>query len=270
MSPKEREGIPVTEFETFLSEALPFFGLSPVALRRRNIRRRITQRMESLGIHEFPVYLDLFRRSPQERDALLPLLTVTISRFFRNRRTFEVLARDVLSPLAARSHPARAWSAGCASGEEPYTLRILWEELPEPKPPLFLLGTDVDEACLRRAREGAYSESSLREVPRRIVNVYFHKEGERYRLREDVVRSAELRRHDLLHNIFPGTFDLVLCRNAAFTYFDPARRIATAQGLASALPPGGVLVIGRTENLPPEAAAWFSLDRSAEKIYRRL
>jgi len=259
----------VTEFETFLAEALPFFGLSPIALRRRNIRRRVTRRMESLGIHEFRAYLDLLHRSPSERELLLPLLTVTISRFFRNRRVCEALTHHVLPLFSMKENPVRAWSAGCASGEEPYTLRILWEELPGPKPPLFILATDVDEACLGRAREGVYAESSLREVPRRITNAYFRKEEGRYRLREDVVRSVEFRSHDLLHDAFPGEFDLVLCRNAAFTYFDPTRRIATAEGLASALAPGGVLVIGRTEKLPPEAAAWFSLACGPEKIYRR-
>ena len=260
----------MTDFETFLAEALPFFGLSPPALRRRNIRRRVMKRMESQGIHDFRAYLSLLRRDLSEREALRPLLTVTISRFFRDRRVFETLSRQVLPPLAAKGQPVRAWSAGCASGEEAFTLRILWEELPGPKPSLFLLATDVDESCLARAREGRYPESSLREVPRSTAERYFRREGEGYRLPEVVVRSVEFRKHDLLRNFPPGNFDLVLCRNTAFTYFDVPRRAAVTEAIASVLSPGGILVIGRTENPPPQAAVWFIPAFPRDNIHRRV
>jgi chemotaxis protein methyltransferase CheR len=224
--------------------------------------------MESHGVHDIRAYLVLLRRDPSEREALRSLLTVTISRFFRNRRVFETLSRHVLSCLAAKGKPVRAWSAGCASGEEPFTLRILWEELLGPNP-LSLLATDVDGACLLRAREGLYPESSLREVPRSIVEGYFRKEEGRFRLREGVVRSVEFRNLDLLRNFPPGEFDLVLCRNAAFTYFTAPRRVTVAEGFASVLVPGGFLVIGRTEKLPREAAAWFPCAFPRDNIYHR-
>ncbi len=260
----------MTDFETFLSEALPPLGLAPAALIRRNIRRRVMRRMETQGVHDFHAYLSLLRRNPAEWDALRPLLTVTISRFFRNRRVFETLARHVLSPLAAKGKPARAWSAGCASGEEAYTLRILWEGLPGENPVLTILATDIDDACLQRAGEGLYPESSLREVPRPIVEKYFRKEEGRFRLREDIIRSVEFRNHDLQRNPPPGAFDLVLCRNAAFTYFAIPRRIAVTGEIAKAVSPDGFLVIGRTEKLPREAAAWFGPAFPKENIFRFL
>jgi chemotaxis protein methyltransferase CheR len=226
--------------------------------------------MGSLGIHDFSPYLTLLRRNPEELEVLRSLLTVTISRFFRNRKAFETLARLVLSPLASKGNPARAWSAGCASGEEAFTLRILWAMLPGPPPPLSILATDVDVECLLRAKEGLYSESSLREVPGPIAEEFFRKEGGKYRLRGDVVRSVTFQRHDLLFEPPPGVFDLILCRNAAFTYFASPSRIAVAGTIASALPPGGCLVLGRTENLPPGASAWFAHACPTGKIYRRL
>jgi chemotaxis protein methyltransferase CheR len=224
--------------------------------------------MESMGIHDFRSYLSLLRRNPAECDALRSLLTVTISRFFRNRRVFETLARHVLSPLAAKGKPARAWSAGCASGEEAYTLRILWEGLPGETPVLTILATDIDDACLQRAGEGLYPESSLREVPRPIVGKYFRKEEGRFRLREDIIRSVEFRNLDLQENSPPGAFDLILCRNAAFTYFAIPRRIAVTKEIAKAVSPDGFLVIGRTEKLPREAAAWFAPAYLQDNIYR--
>jgi chemotaxis protein methyltransferase CheR len=260
----------VTDFETFLAEALPFFGLFPPALRRRNIRRRVMKRMESQGFHDFRAYLSLLRRDPAEREALRPLLAVTISRFFRNRRVFETLSCQILPFLAAKGRQVRAWSAGCASGEESFTLRILWEELPGVKPPLFLLATDVDESCFARAREGRYPESSLREVPRLTAERYFRREEGGYRLREIVVRSVEFRKHDLRRSFPPGNFDLVLCRNTAFTYFDVPHRAVVTEKFASALYPGGILVIGSTEKLPPQASEWFTPAFPRDNIHRRL
>jgi len=257
------------DFDTFLGDLPPSLGLSPPALRRRNIRRRITRRMESLGVHDFRAYLSLLRASRSEREAISALLTVTISRFYRNRRVFESVAGEILSPLATRGKPVAAWSAGCASGEEAFTLRILWEELPGGMPDLSILATDIDEDCLRRAGDGLFPESSLREVPGEISEKYFRKEGMRYRLREDVVRSVAFRRHDLLRQAPPGKFELVLCRNAAFTYFAIPHRVTIAAAIASSVPPGGWLVLGRTEKLPPEALDRFLLHRPGMSIYCR-
>ena len=258
----------MTDFETFLDEALPPLGLAPAALLRRNIRRRVVRRMESRGVHDFRSYLSLLRGEPGEWEFLRSLLTVTISRFFRNRRVFETVASHVLAPLAAKGNPVCAWSAGCASGEEAFTLRILWEEIPGRKPDLSIVATDIDEECLKRAGEGLYPASSIREVPGEIAERYFRGEGGRYRLREAVVRSVTFLRHDLLCELPPGDFDLVLCRNAAFTYFAVPRRIAITCAIAAAVPPGGFLVLGRTEKLPPEAAVWFSRICPPYNIFR--
>ncbi|NNG46361.1 MAG: chemotaxis protein CheR, partial [Deltaproteobacteria bacterium] len=102
-----------------------------------------------------------------------------------------------------------------------------------------------------------------------VADRYFRGEGGRYRLREDVVRSVTFRRHDLLRESPPGEFDLVLCRNTAFTYFAVPRRIALASAIAAAVPPGGCLVLGRTEKLPREAADWFFRTCPPYNIFRR-
>lgn len=213
--------------------------------------------MEQLGFHEFGVYLRHLRATPEEREFLRPLLTVTISRFYRNRRAFEALAERVLPLLASRAGTVRAWSAGCASGEEPYTLRIVWEELRPAGARLCVAATDIDDASLSRARAGLYDASSLREVPPEVAARRFRPEGERFRISEEIRRGVRFLRHDLQRDDPPGMFDLVLCRNAAFTYFDRPARPRAAERIASALSPGGVLMIGRTETLPPGSERWF-------------
>ena len=256
------------EFDAFLSEVLPPIGLSPSAYRRRNIRRRIVRRMESAGIHDFPHYRDLVRRDPAEEEILRSLLIVTISRFFRNGSVFQALSREVLPRMAAKGTPAAIWSAGCAAGEETYSLRIAWEELPGKKPRLRLLATDIDPVSLERAAAGSYPESSLREVPGTVRKKYFEREGESYRVREEVKRSVSFRKMDLLRDGSPGRFGLILCRNAAFTYFGPDQQVSVAAMLGKSLEEGGYLVLGRTESLPKEAANLFEPAFSAERIYR--
>lgn len=214
--------------------------------------------MEQLGFHEFGLYLRHLRATPEERELLRPLLTVTISRFYRNRRAFEALAEQVLPLLAFRTETVRAWSAGCASGEEPYTLRIVWEERRPAGARLLVAATDIDDASLSRACVGLYEASSLREVPPAVAARHFRREGDRFRISEEIRGGVRFLRHDLLRDDPPGIFDLVLCRNAAFTYFDRPARLRAAELIASALSPGGFLMVGRTETVPPGSERWFA------------
>lgn len=263
----ERVSMQSDEFDAFLAEALPPIGLSPSAYRRRNIKRRIVRRMESVGIHEFHRYLDLMRRDPEEPEVLRSILVVTISRFFRNAKVFHFLSREILPRLAEKGQPV-AWSAGCASGEEPYSVHIAWEEMPGEKPGLALLATDIDPVSLERAEAGSYPESSLRELPDPLRRKYFRREGNSYRICEGVRHSVQFRKLDLLRDPSPGRFDLILCRNAAFTYFGPEKRLAVAGTFATALQEGGCLVIGRTESLPRETVDLFEPVFPSGKIYR--
>ncbi len=258
----------LNEFDAFLSEVLPPLGLCPSAYRRRNIRRRIVRRMESVGIHEFHRYQDLVRGDSSEWEALRSILVVTISRFFRNARVFQFLSRVVLPCLAAKGTPAAVWSAGCAAGEEPYSLRIAWAELLGEKPPIRLLATDIDAVSLDRAAAGRYPQSSLREVPDALRRRYFNREGDSYCVRDEMKRSVSFRRMDLLRDGSPGQFGLILCRNAAFTYFGSDQRLSVAGILAASLEEGGYLALGRTEALPEKTSDLFEPAFPAERIYR--
>jgi chemotaxis protein methyltransferase CheR len=105
-------------------------------------------------------------------------------------------------------------------------------------------------------------------MPRALRDTYFAPAGNSFRIREDIIAGVDFRRHDLLSGKIPGRFDLILCRNAAFTYFDEAPRLAVARNFASALSPGGWLVIGRTEKLPEAAGPYFEPAYPEEKIFR--
>jgi chemotaxis protein methyltransferase CheR len=222
--------------------------------------------------------LDAYRlhleRDPEEWSRLEALTHITISRFHRDRGTFEFLRAEVLPALAAArgAGALRAWSAGCASGEEAYTLAIMWRLVFADRCPgvtLQVLATDVEETMLDRARRGCYRPGNLRELPESWRTVGFVARDDELCLRDGFREDVSVARHDVLRDPPPGRgFDLVLCRNLAFTYFDDAGQRTAAAHLARALRAGGALVLGRHESLP-DGLDGFSIWSDPARVYRR-
>jgi chemotaxis protein methyltransferase CheR len=223
--------------------------------------RRIGHRIADLHLAGPDAYREYLESHAAEWRTLDGFCSVSISRFFRDREVFKRLATDVLPQLAgqvARHSRGRlaAWSAGCASGEEAYSLVLLWRSRLArqfPSVTFDVLGTDIDQGLLQRARVARYRRSSLREVPRAIVDAAFTRDGEWFELREEFRSRVEFRRGDLRADLPDRSFDLVLCRNVVCTYFEPSQR-RTPPAL-TVLRPGGAFVIGSGERLPDELPA---------------
>ncbi|HVA30580.1 MAG TPA: protein-glutamate O-methyltransferase CheR [Gaiellaceae bacterium] len=266
-----------TECVSFLQWALPRLRLSWAGFRkvRRQVCKRIERRRRALELPDLDAYRVYLEAHPAEWRVLDGLCHVTISRFSRDRAVFEFLAREVLPALARAAaesrRPFRAWSAGCASGEEPYTLVLVWEALFVTRFPdvrLEILATDVDGAMLARARAARYGPSSLRELPEEWRRLGFEARQGAYHLRAELRRAVTLREHDLRTGSPDGPFDLVLCRNLAFTYFDAELQLEACSTLGGALRPGGALVVGAHEALPPGAHGFLPWP-AGRGIYRR-
>ena len=224
----------------FLQWALPRLGRRWAGYRkvRRQVCRRVRQRVAQLGLEDFDAYRRHLEARPDEWEVLDGLMNVTISRFNRDRAVFEFLRDEVLEP------GMRVWSAGCAGGEEPYTLALLCDGLD-------ILATDVDPAMLRRAEAGRYPDSALRELPDRDAFT----EGV---LDPRVRRRVTFALHDIRDDPPPGPFDLVLCRNLAFTYFDETTQRALLRRLARVTT---TLVVGAHERLPDGQTEFEAWDR---------
>jgi chemotaxis protein methyltransferase CheR len=245
----------------FLQWSLPRLGLRWAGYRRvhRQVCRRLHRRLGELGLPDLDAYRARLAADPAEWDVLATLTPVTISRFARDRAVFDALARAVV-PALGRAR-LRAWSAGCASGEEAYTLALLW-------PAMDVLATDVHPAVLERARRAAYPRSSLRELTPAERKRAFEARGDEHVVRPEIAARVTVARHDVRDTPPPGgPFDLVLCRNVAFTYLDEDRRRAVLAGMASAVRTGGALVIGLHEALPP--SPWFAPWPGARAVHRR-
>jgi chemotaxis protein methyltransferase CheR len=184
---------------------------------------------------------------------------ITISRFFRDKGVFGDLGRQVLPDIAARAEreqrDARVWSAGCASGEEPYTLKILWDLEVAPSRPsvgLSIVATDVDAGMLARARRGCFAPTSLRELPPHLVGRAFDRVGRLLCIQPRYRQGIDFVPQDMRSEAPGWRFDLVLCRYVAFTYFTLALQDEVLQRILERLRAEGYLVIGTHERLPAD------------------
>jgi chemotaxis protein methyltransferase CheR len=239
----------------FLQWALPQLDLHWPGFRkvRHQVCKRVKRRIDALGLNGFAAYRQRLEDDPQEWRVLDQCCHITISRFFRDRTVFEGLRGSVLPAIAERARSqrrqARCWSAGCASGEEPYSLRILWNLAVKGDPSLSIVATDVDEALLRRARDGCYGRTTLREIPPELTLQAFARDGSRFCVRPQYREGVEFLKQDLRSEAPPGRFDIVLCRNIAFTYFIPLLRQKVLAIIADSLIPNGFLVVGTHEQI---------------------
>jgi chemotaxis protein methyltransferase CheR len=261
------------EFDEFLKEAAPLLGLQWRPFHRRGIKRKVERRVAEIGLSGFEEYLLRVKKDFEEHLLLSKLLTVTISRFFRDKEVFDTLNQSIFPDLLRQDRwELRIWCIGCASGEEPYSLALLWREQCEkswPQVRLTVLATDADENMLERAKKGAYKNSSLNEVPEGTVGKFFKKEGGVYILDQTLRESIEFRKHDILHREPFLGMDLVCCRNLAFTYFSKESQMEVLKKIALSLKEKGYLVIGKEESLPLAYPTLFVPVFPSEKIYQK-
>ena len=258
--------------------ALPRLSLRWPGFRKvhRQVCKRLKRRMKDLRVADFAAYRTRLEADPAEWLVLDECCHITISRFFREKRVFEVLRSRVLPRIAERAHrekrAARVWSAGCASGEEPYTLKILWDlEGVRPYPggvPLSIIATDADKAMLARADKACFTAGSLREPPTPLLNQALDREDSLYCLKRQYREGIEFLQQDLRLSAPPGPFDLILCSYVAFTYFSLPLQEEVLLRLRDRLFPEGYLVIGGGERLPRDDAGLIPL-AGAPRIFAR-
>jgi chemotaxis protein methyltransferase CheR len=262
----------------FLKWALPCLGLrwDGFARVRRQVCRRVGARIAALHLSNFAAYQERLTADAEEWHILDECCRITISRFFRDRAVFETLRTRVLPGIAGRARQeqreAQCWSAGCASGEEPYTIRMLWDfEIAAafPGAALSITATDADEEMLGRARVGCYRASSLRELPAELIANGFDGAENQFCVKSRHRRGISLLQQDLRSSAPDGMFDLILCRNVAFTYFARPLQEQVLDRLLAHLLPGGFLVIGRKEQLPQIISALTPLDGAPQILQWR-
>ncbi len=253
----------------FLQWALPRLHMRWPGFRKVHgqVCKRLSARIRELSLPDITAYRDYLEQHPGEWQVLDSLCRINISRFYRDRGVFDFLKEEVLPELARTAmeqneKELRCWSIGCASGEEPYTLAILWKYVVQPRYPslaLSIIATDADPVMLERGRRGCYTAGGLKELPKSWKEQSFTRTGDEYCLQSEERGMVAFFEQDIRSSEPEGMFHLILCRNAAFTYFDEGLQRELLEKIGSKLFPGGVLVLGIHESLPPGSKGFKAL-----------
>ena len=234
-------------------------GMSCGSYKDKCLKRRIAVRMRARGVHTYADYGRLLDHDAREYQELLDALTINVTKFFRNAETWDALRPYVVQLASARSS-LRIWSAGCASGEEPYTIAVL---LAEAQAQGCIDATDIDRLSLERTRQAKYPENAFTEMPADLKRRYIVAGRPIPLLRELVQVSA----HDLTREPPPRPpYDLIVCRNVVI-YFERQAQERLFEVFVNALAPSGVLLLGKVETLFGPARERLTLVDPRERIY---
>jgi two-component system CheB/CheR fusion protein len=242
------------DFEELLEYLKRNRGFDFTGYKRASLVRRVSARMKGVGSETFREYLDMLQVDPGEFTALFDSLLINVTAFFRDPPAWEFLRSEVLPALVATkdpSEPLRVWSAGCATGEEAYTVAIALAEIlgvDQTRQRVKIYGTDVDETALNVARRATYSPKALAGVPEPLVEQYFERSGADYTFRKDLRRAVIFGRHDLVHAAPISHIDLLVCRNTLM-YLNSETQARVLARLHFALEDGGILFLGKAEML---------------------
>lgn len=237
--------------------------------RRPTLERRLAGRLAQSGARSMAEYLGRLARDPAEPEALLAQLTIKVSHFFRDPALHAALEREVLPWLAGRDAPARVWSAGCARGEEPYSLAMTLAAARGPQG-VEVLATDVDAAALAAGHRAAYPSAELAHVPPPLRGRFTEGAGPGFRVAAPLAARVSFARHDLAsgERVAATPFDVVACRNVLI-YFDAPLKEAALDLLLAHLAPGGYLCLGHAEWPTPRAAARLAVVDRRARLFRK-
>ncbi|HEY2514686.1 MAG TPA: protein-glutamate O-methyltransferase CheR [Polyangiaceae bacterium] len=238
-------------------------GVDFARFKRAGLERRVGKRLAALGMGDHAAYLRYLKAHSEELTALFNTLLVNVTAFFRDPEAWETLRCDILpSLLASRTHgPLRAWSAGCATGEEPYSIAIVLSELlgeDELLRRVKVYATDVDDDALQHARRGVYRPRDVASLPPAWVEKYFVGIDGNYEVRSTLRRCVVFGRHDLLKDPPISRIDLLACRNTLM-YLNTESQAKVLGHLRFALNDGAVLVLGRAETILSDSEGFAPL-----------
>lgn len=253
-------------------------GFGCASYKEKCLRRRIAVRMRARGVHTYEDYAKILDSDGAEYDRLLDALTINVTKLFRNWDAYASIAANVVPELWKRQTPdIRVWSAGCSSGDEPYSLAILFHRhaattgmMPQLSR-LDILGTDIDRQVLAAAERGEFDEADFADTPEDLRARYFSKTAP-FTVVPSIRELVRFQRRDLLSQSPPvenGPFDLVVCRNVLI-YFDRETQERLFTAFHEALAPGGFLVLGKVETLLGKARSMFAPIDARERVFRRL
>lgn len=262
----------------FLQWALPQLRMRWSGFRkvRGQVCKRLQRRINALSLEGISNYRDYLRQNREEWLILDELSRVSISRFYRDKQMFTLLEQEVLPTLAQQAMSCgdrclKVWSVGCSSGEEPYTVSLLWRlrlQSQFPEIGLHILASDADSNMIRRAKAAAYRYSTIKNLPQPWRDEGFIQNGEYFFLKMEYQQDVLFSVDDVRKHLPEERFHLVLCRNLVFTYYEEALQRELLEQLKGVIVEKGGLVLGVHETLP-EHTSGFEPWSERLSVYRK-
>ena len=239
------------DFEQYRDLIYAESGITFTPTNRSILESRLKERLREKNVDSVKTYIETIRRDKEEMKGFLDSITTNLTRFFRNQAHFDALEKFVIPEIKnIRKTPGtiRIWSAGCSTGEEPYTIAMLLSEI-LPKPWNFeILASDISLKCLMTAKEGFYSESRIVGIPDNYLAKYFDKVEGGYKVHPDIHAKIKFDYHNLKNDSGQRGLDVVFCRNVII-YFDDAAQTAVINRFWDAMASKSFLFIGHSESL---------------------
>jgi chemotaxis protein methyltransferase CheR len=250
-------------------------GVAVGSYKQGCLQRRIAARMRANNVETYGAYAQVLRDEPGEYDQLMDALTINVTHLFRDAHVWEGVAERVLPALWDAPHDSiHTWVAGCASGEEAYTIAALWHRFVESRGELKRLGriritaSDLDPTALQLAQAGRFAREAFRDTPIEVRTRYFSP-TEPHVATDDLRRMIRFEQRDLLASAPPfGTVHLITCRNVLI-YFDKKSQDEIFRRFRDSLVPGGYLVVGKAEALLGESRTMFDALDHKIRLFRK-
>ena len=260
-------------FESLLQFLKEERGFDFTGYKRTTLVRRVRRRMESVGLTDFEQYHDHLMLHPGEFTALFNTILINVTSFFRDTEAWEYLAEAVVPELLARreGQDIRVWCAGCASGEEAYSLAMVLAEqmgMDAVRERVKIYATDVDEEALAHARLGTYTAREVEAIPEHMRGKYLEATGERFVFRKELRRVVIFGRNDLVQDAPISHVDILACRNT-FMYFNAETQGQILNRLHFALKPDGVLFLGKAEMLMSHSTQFRPVELR-QRVFRKV
>ncbi len=249
-------------FEALLQYIKQTHNFDYTGYKRPSLIRRVQYRMNMISIESYSNYTNYLEKNPEEFLHLFNTIEINLTRFFRNASAWDYMAANVIPQIIASkssNEPIRAWSAGCASGEETYSLAILLAEalgIEQFCSRVHIFGTDLDKDAISQARQGSYRSNQVTNIPNYLLEKYFEQVNDCYVFRKDLRRYISFSPHNLIEDAPMSKIDLLACRNTLI-YFSLETQIRVLVRFHFGLKENGFLFLGHTEIVPPEITSLF-------------
>jgi two-component system CheB/CheR fusion protein len=265
---------PARDLETLLDYLKQTRSFDFSAYKPSTLGRRVQKRIQALGLDDYGDYVDYLEVHPDEFSLLFNTILINVTSFFRDSATWEWLKAEIVPRIVSakgNGDPVRVWSAGCASGEEPYSVAMLLADAlgtERFKEQVKIYATDVDEVALAQGRQAAYTDHQLTGIPPDVLAKYFEPSNGRHVFSKELRRSVIFGRHDLIQDAPISRVSLIICRNTLM-YFNAEAQAKILERFHFGLETGGYLFLGKAEMLLARTTVFVPVDLKA-RVFEKL